>query len=295
MQTVARVRMPENGVFTCRVSPGANLLPGDLCVVDLDYGLDIGTVLELFGIGDETATGERMPSFRIVRKIESVDDTRIRENDELAEKAKKAFSLLVGRQKGGVKILHVRFSYTRSRLFIRYAALIPVDLRRFVGQIQRDFKTHVDLWQVGVRDEAALLGCLGPCGRAACCASWQKCFQPVNVRMARDQEMSLNPISINGSCGRLKCCLRFEHQQYQEAGSKLPESGSVVSCTSCENAEGVVLSRDILRGRLTVRTRDDRFLTVGANEVTVVRKVSRSDEKGKDGENEDLGGEWTEP
>lgn len=294
MQTVARIRMPENGVFICRVSPGANLRPGDFCVVDLDYGLDIGEILELFGVGEEASTGERLPTFRVVRKKEAGDETRMRENDALADKAKTAFVLSVGKQKGGVKILHVRFSYTRSRLFIRYAAMVPVDLRRFVGQIQRDFKTHVDLWQVGVRDEAALLGCLGPCGRASCCASWQKHFQPVNVRMAREQEMSLNPVSINGSCGRLKCCLRFEYQQYQEAGAKLPDAGSVVCCTSCEGAEGVVLSRDIMRGRLTVRTRDDRFLTVNAAEVTVLRKAARSSETGKEGENENLGGEWAE-
>lgn len=293
MQTVARIRMPENGVFLCRASQTVDLMPGDACLVELDYGLDVGIILELFGVNENAADSERLPTFRVVRKITTSNDERMSENKALSEKAKKAFLLSVCREKGNVKILHVRFSYGRERLFIRYVAQLPVDLRRFIGQLQRDFKTHVDLWQVGVRDEAALIGCLGPCGRTVCCACWQRQFQPVNVRMARVQEMSLNPVSINGSCGRLKCCLRFEYQQYQDAGAHLPGNGSVVSCKEYENVEGVVLGRDVMRGRLTVKTRDDRFLTVSADSVSVIQ-AARNDDKGKENEREDLGGEWAE-
>jgi len=293
MQTVARIRMPENGVFVCRVSPALSLMPGDTCQVELDYGLDVGVVLELFGINENPSDNEKAPAFRVVRKKVDEDEKRIEENAALAEKAKHAFALSVSREKGNVKLLHIRFSYGRERLFIRYVAQMPVDLRRFVGQLQRDFKTHVDLWQVGVRDEAALIGCLGPCGRSVCCCSWQNQFQPVNVRMAKAQEMSLNPVSINGSCGRLKCCLKFEYEQYRDAGEHLPESGSVVSCAEYENVEGLVVGRDVMRGRLTVRTRDGRFLTVSAASITVVQ-AARADETGKEGHHEDLGSEWSE-
>lgn len=293
MQTVARIRMPENGVFLCRVAPTLALMPGDPCMVELDYGMDTGAVLELYGIDENAAGEEKVPSFRVIRKQVADDDKRVGENAALAEKAKQAFMLSVSREKGHVKVLHTRFSFGRDRLFIRYTAQMPVDLRRFVGQLQRDFKTQVDLWQVGVRDEAALLGCLGPCGRAVCCCSWQHQFQPVNVRMAKAQEMSLNPVAINGSCGRLKCCLRFEFDQYREASAHLPESGSVVTCSEFENVEGLVVSRDVLRSRLTVRTRDGRFLTVSSEAIKVVRAV-RSEDNGKEGGHEDLGSEWPE-
>ena len=293
MQTVARIRMPENGVFVCRVAPSLSLMPGDACLVELDYGLDLGVVLELFGINENPSDNEKAPAFRVVRKQAAEDAKRLSENAAIAEKAKHAFSLSVSREKGNVKLLHTRFSYGRDRLFIRYVAQIPVDLRRFVGQLQRDFKTHVDLWQAGVRDEAAIIGCLGPCGRSVCCCSWQHQFQPVNVRMAKAQEMSLNPVSINGSCGRLKCCLKFEYEQYRDAGENLPESGSVVSCAEHDHVEGLVVGRDVMRGRLTVRTRDGRFLTVSATAITVIQ-AARGDEAGKEGHHENSGGEWSE-
>jgi cell fate regulator YaaT (PSP1 superfamily) len=294
MQTVARIRMPENGVFQCRVAPTLALLPGERCVAELEYGLDIGTVLELYGVHEEAAGGEKTPTYRVARKTTPADETREKERAALAERAKKAFMQSAGREKGHVKILHARFSYGGERLFIRYSAQVPVDLRRFVGQLQRDFKTHVDLWQVGVRDEAALIGCLGPCGRAVCCCSWQRQFQSVNVRMAKAQEMSLNPVTINGTCGRLKCCLRFEYEQYRAAGERLPEHGSLVRCLGYEDAEGMVVGRDVMRGRLTVRTNDGRFLTVEAASVAVVRPAARvEDEREKEGTHEDPVGEWS--
>jgi len=293
MLTVARIRMPEKGVFVCRVAPSLPLLPGDACMVELDYGMDTGVALDLFGINENAGCEEKVPAFRVARKQVADDTKRILENEELGEKARQAFLLSVSHEKGHVKLLHTRFSYGRDKFFIRYSAQMPVDLRRFVGQLQRDFKTHVDLWQVGVRDEAALIGCLGPCGRAVCCCSWQHQFLPVNVRMAKSQEMSLNPVSINGSCGRLKCCLRFEYDQYRVAGEHLPEHGSVVVCREYENVEGLVIGRDVMRGRLTVRTRDGRFLTVSSEAITVVRAV-KCDESDRDVPYEHISGEWPE-
>jgi cell fate regulator YaaT (PSP1 superfamily) len=297
MQMIARIRMPENGVFLCRLSPTVTLVPGDVCLAELDYGLDFGSVLEVFALDETKDASEKVPAFRVVRKKADADETRLAENAAMSEKAKHAFALSVSREKGNVRLLHVRFSYARERLFIRYSAQIPVDLRRFIGQLQRDFKTYVDLWQVGVRDEAALVGCLGPCGRTSCCCSWQRQFETVNVRMAKAQEMSMNPVSLNGSCGRLKCCLRFEYEQYREAGERLPPNGTVVRCGGEAEAEteGWVVGRDVLRGNLTVRTRDGRFLTVSAATAVVVQaaRADNGSEKG-DGRHEDSGGEWSE-
>lgn len=294
MLTVARIRMPEKGVFVCRLAPSVSLLPGDACMVELDYGIDNGVTLDLFGINDGVGSEEKAPAFRVVRKQVAADMTRIAENSELGEKAKQAFLVSVSHEKGHVKLLHTRFSYGRDKFFIRYSAQIPVDLRRFVGQLQRDFKTHVDLWQVGVREEAATIGCLGPCGRAACCCSWQQQLPHVNVRMAKSQEMSLNPVSINGSCGRLKCCLRFEYEQYRSAGEHLPEHGSIVTCHEHQDVEGLLIGRDVMRGRLTVKTRDGRFLTVSADAITVLHAVNR-DESDKESHDENTNSQWSEP
>lgn len=293
MQTVARIRMPEKGVFVFRVPASVVLMPGDACVVELDYGLDIGVVLELYGLNEEGGGSEKPPAFRVIRKRGGGDEGRVVENEELAEKARLAFVQSTSHEKGHVKILHTRFSYGRDRLFVRYSAQFPVDLRRFVGQLQRDFKTRVDLWQVGVRDEAALLGGLGPCGRGLCCCTWQGQFHPVNVRMAKTQEMSLNPVAINGTCGRLKCCLRFEYDQYCEASRGVPETGSVVLCSEGQQGEGVVVGRDVLRARLTVRMKDGRFVNVPAKSVTVLR-APQSQEGFKEGNHGNSDSEWPE-
>ncbi len=292
MQPVARIRMPEKGVFSCRVPEALSLLPGNNCIVELDYGLDNGNTLEIYGLHDEADSVEKMPRFRVVRKLNLENDARLQDNGELAEKARKAFLLSVSTEKTHVSILHTRFSYGRDRLFIRYAAAVPVDLRRFVGQLQRDFKTHVDLWQVGVRDEAALVGCLGPCGRAVCCCTWQQHFSGANVHMARVQDISLNPITLNGSCGRLKCCLRFEYEQYRETGTCLPGQGSLVKLPEPENIVAHVVGRDIMNGVLTVRTDDGRLLRVKAGEVSVMRKVAAYESK--EATDEDSSDEWTQ-
>jgi cell fate regulator YaaT (PSP1 superfamily) len=283
--------MPENGEFQCRVDETLALLPGERCLAELDYGLDIGMVLELYGVQEGHDGAEKTPAYRVVRKVTPEDEALEGQRTALSQKAREAFEQSTVREKGHVKILHVRFSYGGERLFIRYSAQMPVDLRRFVGQLQRDFKTHVDLWQVGVRDEAAFIGGLGPCGRAVCCCSWQRQFWPVNVRMAKAQEMSLNPVAINGTCGRLKCCMRFEYEQYRAAGEALPEHGCLVKCCGRESAEGVVVGRDVMRGRVTVRTDDGRFLTVDAASATVEEPTVRWDE-GKEGTHEDSSGEW---
>ncbi len=292
MQTIAHIRMPENGVFQCRVAENASLMPGDACLVELDYGLDTGQVIDLYGVPD--GSGERLPSFRVVRKRTPEDEPRIAENAAIAEKARAAFQRSVSREKGHVKVLYARLSFARERLFIRFAAQAAVDLRRFTGQINRDFKTHVELWQVGVRDEAALVGGVGPCGRAICCCSWQRQFHSVNVRMAKAQEMSLNPITINGSCGRLKCCLRFEYEQYREAGQGMPETGSVVAGMAGEFDEGLVVGRDVMRGRVTVRTRDGGFLTLGRESLRVLRAAGTETSDEKEMGHEDSAGEWSE-
>ena len=273
MVSTATIVMPENGIFICRAPKELELAPGDKCIVELDYGLDYGMVQGKAEMDETAKAAEKLPSFRVVRKITSADEPHLAENKELAEKAGAAFMLSAGHEKGRVRLLKTRFSYGRERFFIRYSAQIPVDLRRFVGQIQRDYKTHVDLWQVGVREEAGLLGCLGLCGREACCCRWQKRIPNVSIRMAREQDFSLIPTATNGTCGKLKCCLAFENAQYQEARPGMPEVGWIVACSvQNKNITARVVDRDILRGILTLRTRDDHRYVIPAKDVSVIRR-----------------------
>jgi len=294
MQMIAHIQMAEGGVLYCRMpEAGAPLQLGDPCLFELDYGLDAGSLAKVA----ERPPEMEPPGFCVLRKLTAEDAAQVEANEALAQKARQSFLLSVRYEKTPVKVLHVRFSFGRERLFIRYSAAVAVDLRRFVSQLQRDYKTLVDLWQVGVRDETALAGCVGICGRMACCCSWPHPPPAVNTRMARAQDVQLNPLTVNGRCGRLKCCLAYEYEQYSQEGQSLPEVGSTVRCQlETQEVKGIVTERNVMCGRLTVRTREGQFLKLSKNDVVLLqapRPVPNDPTKGDI--HEDSVGEWSEP
>jgi len=293
MQQIIHIQMPEGGVIQCLPPETQELSQaGESWVCALDYGKDVGRIVKFTELSEQ---GE-LPSFRLLRKQTDEDAQRQKENEALATKAQHAFQLSVLHEKAHVKVLHVRFSFMRERLFIRYGASAVVDLRRFINQLQRDYKTVVDLWQVGVRDECAFMGCMGHCGRVACCCSWQRGFKELSTRMARAQDIPLNPVTANGHCGCLKCCLAFEFENYQEAGLGLPEQGSVVQCVHEEqDVEGIVVGRDILRKKLTVRTREGRFLSVASADLRLLRPARPTIPSKGEETHESIVSEWSEP
>ena len=291
MQMVAHIRMPEGGVLHCLMPEGETLQLGDPCLVELDYGQDVGGLVKVVELQPAAAP----PGFRVLRKQTAEDAAQAEANAALAQKARQAFQLSVRYEKTPVKVLHVRFSFDRECLFIRYSAAMAVDLRRFVSQIQRDYKTQVDLWQVTARDEAAFVGCVGICGRMACCCAWSHQPTPVSTRMARVQDVPLNPATVNGRCGRLKCCLAYESEQYRQEGLSLPEVGSTVRCL-LEKQEvcGVVIERNVMCGKLTVRTREGQTLKLLKDDVELIH-AARPDDQTKGDSHEDSVGEWSEP
>lgn len=261
---LARVQLPEKDAHICRIDPMGEegLAAGDPCLMEMAYGRDVGLVLELAPIGNqETAAADGM---LVLRKAWAEELQKTEENRALARKAADAFMLSAGREKGNVRLLHARFSLDRRRLFILYTARVRVDLRRFQRQIERDYRTEMELRQANDREEAAFLGGMGACGRPCCCSGWLKQFPPVSLRMAKEQEMSLNPVAVEGVCGQLKCCLHFEYDQYRRALAGLPAHGARVSGQTAagQTERGVVAARDVMRGILTLSTRDGRLVPV---------------------------------
>jgi len=293
MQMIAHIQMAEGGVLYCRMpEAGAPLQLGDPCLFELDYGLDAGSLAKVA----ERPPEMEPPGFCVLRKLTAEDAAQVEANEALAQKARQSFLLSVRYEKTPVKVLHVRFSFGRERLFIRYSAAVAVDLRRFVSQIQRDYKTQVDLWQVGARDEAAAVGCVGVCGRVACCCAWQHQPPNVNTRMAKVQDVPLNPVTANGRCGRLKCCLAYEAEQYRQEGQNLPEVGSTVRCLMVNSQDvcGVVVERNVMCGKLAVRMREGQTLKLLKEDVVLIH-AARQDDQTKGDSHEDSVGEWSEP
>ncbi len=262
---LAKIKLDRRPCIVARFGSAADFAPQDLCVVLVDYGETLGTLCAEFESVDTD-----QPPYVIRRKATQADIAVYEANKEIAEKARIAFARNTANERMHIKILDARFSLDRSRLCIFFGAVEQVDLRRYMNQIQRDFNTRVELCQVGVRDEAMLTGGLGICGRTLCCTSLGVDGDPVNVRMAKTQDLVMNASAVNGMCGRLKCCLMYEYEQYAEAGKHLPAVGTPVSYE--KHSRATVVARDILNGRLTLRLPDGTHKNCLSSEVSIAPK-----------------------
>lgn len=127
-----------------------------------------------------------------------------------------------------MKLVDVEFTFDRNKIIFYFTAEGRIDFRELVKDLASVFRTRIELRQIGVRDEAKMLGGIGPCGRVLCCSSWLGDFDPVSIKMAKDQSLSLNPTKISGLCGRLMCCLKFEHDNYESIREEMPSVGKTV-------------------------------------------------------------------
>jgi cell fate regulator YaaT (PSP1 superfamily) len=268
---LAQIRTPEYALFYCRVNPGIDIFLGRQYVTEFDYGIDVVEAID-YGELQKDLKNFRVPGFCIIRGVNENDIANIKSQLSIAQKAESRLKQLLSADRINVKVVHSRLSLDGKRLFIRYIAKSPISLNHYAAALQNEFKADVNLWQVGVREEARLIGCVGGCGRQSCCSSWQKRECSVNLKMAKTQGIPLNPSSLNGTCNRLKCCLKYENHVYEEAGSTLPENGTRVLCINNDNAKGVIINRDILRKKLVVKTFDGRFLNLSSTEITVDKK-----------------------
>jgi len=164
-------------------------------------------------------------------------------------------------------LIDCEYTFDRNKLIFYFTAEGRIDFRELVKDLASIFKTRIELRQIGVRDEAKSIGGLGTCGRKLCCSSWLGDFQPVSIKMAKDQSLSLNPTKISGICGRLFCCLKYEHDVYVEAIEKMPVVGSVVKV---ENQKGKVIEINPLLEQIKIEFNDKTIKTCLAEEVKVL-------------------------
>ena len=218
----------------------------------------------------EGAEGADVPV--IVRCETLQDQARVRENNLLAKMAEESCCKHVAALKLDMRLVRVRYSFDRKLLLVVFAADERIDFRELIKLLSGEFHCRVELRQIGVRDEAALIGGFGPCGQEQCCTAWLRRFESVNVRMARTQNLSLNPQAISGMCGRLKCCLRYEDDQYQEALRGMPREGSPVEGP---DGTGRVVELQILLQQVRVRLEDGRVITYPASDLQLLHGKPR--------------------
>ncbi len=236
---------------------GMELAPGDPVVVEADHGEDLGRVTAVGNIAQrkcEVATGcpDTTPTRQVLRRAADDDVRRAGFQVDDERWAHREVRRRVAKRKLAIKITDTEWRFDRKVLFVYYTAQRKVDFRGLIRELATAFRTRIELKKVGIREEAAMLGGVGRCGRELCSATWLPELKPVSLQVAKDQNLSLNPSQISGCCGRLMCCLKFEHDRYLEARRRFPREGRRLrTAKGREQVVGVNIFAD------TITLRDD--------------------------------------
>ena len=227
---------------------GLKLLTGDHVIVKTDLGEEYATVvLPVHELADEKIQGELKPVLRIATEE---DEERIALNRQNEWDAVRITRDRVKKREMEMKIIRADYTFDRSKVTIYFTADGRVDFRELVRDLASIFRTRIELRQVGVRDETKLLGGIGPCGREFCCATWLTDFVPVSIKMAKEQNLSLNSAKISGCCGRLMCCLKNEADTYSYLNARLPDVNTPVQTP--DGTIGKVQSVNVLKQQVRV-------------------------------------------
>ena len=227
MANIAGIRFKKAGKIYYFDAGEIPLQTGDYAVVKTSRGMELGHVVIAPGQIQVNETGESLSP--VVRKAETEDIAKEEELNTKAEEALIECGKMIAELNLPMKLLSAEYSLDTSRLTFLFSAEERVDFRELVRRLSARFKIRVELRQVGSRDEAKLIGAFGRCGRELCCGSFLTEFSPVSIKMAKEQDLPLNPMKISGACGRLMCCLAYEGEQYRAMKEKMPKVGQRVT------------------------------------------------------------------
>ena len=248
MAEVVGIRFKEVGKVYYFDPDSMKFKKGDKAIVETARGVECGEVaMENREVPEEEIV---KPLKRIIRAATEADLKIVAEN---REKEKKAFDICeqkIRAHKLEMKLVDVEYTFDSSKILFYFTADGRVDFRELVKDLAGVFRTRIELRQIGVRDESKMIGGFGICGRPFCCSSFLGDFQPVSIKMAKEQGLSLNPTKISGTCGRLMCCLKYEQEAYEHLLRHTPKIGAIVET---REGRGTVLDNNLLTGMLTIR------------------------------------------
>ncbi len=250
MVKVVGVRFKEAGKIYYFDPEQITLCAGDSVIVETARGIEFGQVV----VGEKMVSENDIvqPLKKVLRKATQKDMEKIQEN---IQKEREAFDLCLKKIDAhnlDMKLVSVEYTFDGSKVIFYFTADGRVDFRELVKDLAAVFRTRIELRQIGVRDEAKMLGGIGSCGRMLCCSTFLGEFQPVSIRMAKEQNLSLNPAKISGLCGRLMCCLKYESESYSKSKDRdrLPAVGSTVVTME---GEGIVVKTIPAKGAVLVK------------------------------------------
>lgn len=250
MITVVGVRFKKAGKIYYFDPDDIDVPFNEFVVVETARGLEFGHVV----IGPKQIKEEEIVSpLKKVLRIALDEDFEI--HKENTRKAKEAISICQAKviEHGlKMKLVDVEYTFDNNKVIFYFTADGRIDFRELVKDLATIFKTRIELRQIGVRDEAKMIGGIGPCGKMVCCAQFLGEFDPVSIKMAKEQSLSLNPTKISGLCGRLMCCLKYEHSNYEEILSRMPQVGAIVVTPA---GKGTIIDSYTLLERVKVKVK----------------------------------------
>lgn len=254
--------------------------PGDLdiklnenVIVETARGIEFGEVVITNRYIDED---EVVAPLKKVIRVATEEDKK--HDEENHRKEKEAFDICLQKIKDHnleMKLIDVEYTFDNNKILFYFTADGRVDFRELVKDLAAVFKTRIELRQIGVRDESKMMGGVGICGRVLCCNSFLGEFEPVSIKMAKEQGLSLNPTKISGACGRLMCCLKYEQEAYEEILERAPNKGAVVNTP---DGQGVVMGISLLKEEVKVKLNKDDDTDLRVYKMEDVEVVKKADE-----------------
>ena len=275
MIEIIGVRFKKAGKLYYFDPDGMQMEEGSHAIVETVRGVEYGTVIKSNTLVDESEVIQ--PLKKVIRKATPEDDeseaqNRLREKDAFGICEEK-----IAKHGLDMKLIDVEITFDHNKLIFYFTSDERVDFRELVKELAGVFRTRIELRQIGVRDEAKMLNGIGICGRPLCCATFLGDFQPVSIKMAKEQSLSLNPTKISGICGRLMCCLKYEEDVYEKQNKKMPSVGDIISTV---DGTGEILSTNVLMQtvKAAVRKKENDPPTIDfypVDEIKVIKAKKR--------------------
>lgn len=250
MVTVVGVRFKKAGKIYYFDPDTIDVKSNDFVIVETARGVEFGHVV----LGPRNISKEEIitPLKKVLRIASDEDFVTHRNNKKKSKEAMETCEKKIKEHGLEMRLVDVEFTFDNNKVIFYFTADGRVDFRDLVKDLAAIFKTRIELRQIGVRDEAKMIGGMGPCGKQVCCTQFLGEFNPVSIKMAKEQSLSLNPTKISGLCGRLMCCLKYEHETYEELLTKMPQIGTIVIT---EMGKGTVVETYTLLERVKVKVK----------------------------------------
>jgi len=276
MVTVVGIRFKSAGKIYYFDPDNIPVNVGEYAIVETARGIEFGQVV----VGPKNVSEDEIiaPLKKVLRVANDEDKEKDEDNKRKEAEAFDICLKKIEEHKLSMKLIDVEYTFDNNKVIFYFTADGRVDFRELVKDLASIFKTRIELRQIGVRDEAKMVGGLGPCGRPMCCSSFLGEFEPVSIKMAKEQNLSLNPTKISGICGRLMCCLKYEQDTYECIRKQLPKAGSIVNTP---DGQGEVVENSVVKESVKVKINlpdgDEDIRMYPMTDVTIIKGTTEGE------------------